>query len=303
MSMDYDLIVVGEGIAGLTCAGEAARLGLKVASFEAGFFGGLVVNVNELQGFDEAGGLSGMDHAAILAKSNAKAGVKSTQAAVSAIRRTAEGFEVATDEGTKTARAVVIASGARLKPLGVPGEQDFDGRGVSHCADCDAPLFTDADVVVVGGNDWAIHEATVLAADAATVYLVHEGTELSAGPESIDHAKAHPNIELVSQATVTQIVGNDLGVTGVHLRLADGGARAIACAGVFPFIGLEPNSGIAPVEAERDADGSLRVGPDLETNVPGLWAIGNVRSGFGGWLRDAAADARRAAGAVKARVA
>ncbi len=303
MNMEYDLIVVGEGVAGLTCAAQAASLGLKVASFEAEFFGGLVVNVNELQDFDKAAGLSGMDHAAILAKSNAKAGVKSTHAAVNSIRRTPDGFEVQTDEGTRTARAVVIASGARLKKLGVPGEDDFDGRGVSHCADCDAPLFTDTAVVVAGGNDWAIHEATVLAADAAKVYLVHEGAELSARAESIEHAKADSKIELVPQATVTQIVGNDQGVTGVRVRMADGATREIACAGVFPFVGLEPNSGVAPAKVERDAHGYLRVGPALETNVPGLWAIGNVRAGFGGWLSDAAADARRAAAAVKARVA
>jgi thioredoxin reductase (NADPH) len=299
--MDYDLIVVGEGVAGLTCAAEATRLGLKVASFEGEFFGGLVLNVNELQDFDEAGGLSGMDHAATLARFNVKAGVKSTQAAVNAIRAAREGFEVETHEGTKTARAVVIASGARLKKLGVPGEDDFDGRGVSHCADCDAPLFTGADVVVAGGNDWAIHEAAVLAADAAKVYLVHEGAELSGRPASIEHAKADPKIELVPHATITEIVGNDGGVTGVRVRMADGATREIACAGVFPFIGLEPNSSVAPAAAERNAQGALRVSPDLETSVRGIWAIGNVRAGFGGWLSDAAADARRAAAAVKAR--
>ncbi len=303
MSADFDLIVVGEGFAGLTCAGEAARLDLKVATFEAAFFGGLVLNVNELRNFDEANGFSGMDHAALLAKSNAKAGVKSMQAAVYAIRRAGDVFEVDTDAGTRTARAAVIASGARLKKLGVPGEEDFDGRGLSHCADCDGPLFGDAEVVVAGSNDWAIHEATVLAAYASKVYLVLEGLQLAASAEAIGHVNTEPKIALVTRATITEILGNDRGVTGVRVRTGDGGTREIACAGVFPFIGLEPNSELAPRHVARDANGYLRVDESLQTSVPKLWAIGNVRAGFGGWLRDAVADARRAARAVKASIA
>jgi thioredoxin reductase (NADPH) len=297
----YDLIVVGEGFAGLTCAQEAAKLGLAVATFEAEFFGGLVLNVNELQHFDEAAGLSGMDHAAILAKSNAKAGVKSTNAAVSALRRAGDAFEVETDAGTHTARAVVVASGARLKKLGVAGEDAFEGRGVSHCADCDAPMFTDAKVVVAGGNDWAIHEATVLAQDAAVVYLVHEGGELQAGADSLEHLQSQPKIERIANATIEEIVGNDSGVTGVRVRGAVG-TREIECAGVFPFIGLTPNSEIVPAEVPRDDNRALRVDAQLETNVLNLFAIGAVRAGFGGWLDEAVADARRAAQTVKARL-
>ena len=301
--MNFDLIVIGEGYAGLSCAAEAARLGLKVATFEAGFFGGLVMNVNELQGFDEAQGLSGMDYAALLAKSNVQAGVTRTQAAVREVRREGDGFVVQTDASTQSARAVVIATGARLKGLGVRGEEDFDGRGVSHCADCDAPMFSGADVLVAGGNEWAIHEAMVLAAEASKVYLVHEGVQLAAGAEAIGRVSAEPKIVLVAGTTVTEILGDDRGVTGVRVRASDGNTGEIACAGVFPLIGLEPNSELAPAAAERDAAGYLRVDASLQTGVPLLWAIGNVRSDFGGWLRDAVDDARRAAQAVRASLA
>jgi thioredoxin reductase (NADPH) len=218
VTTQFDLIVVGEGFAGLTCAQQAAALGLKVATFEAELFGGLVLNVNELRRFGETDGLSGVDHAAIMAKSNAKAGVKSTNATVTAIRKTGETFEVDSDEGTRTARAVVIASGARLKKLGVAGEEGFDGRGVSRCADCDGPMFTGAKVVVAGGNDWAIHEAMVLAQDAAAVYLIHDGVRLQANAESIEHLKSERKIEVVPNAVIDEIFGNDGGVTGVRLR-------------------------------------------------------------------------------------
>ncbi|MCC2676486.1 MAG: hypothetical protein K0R58_3433, partial [Ramlibacter sp.] len=216
--MNYDVIVVGEGIAGLTCAGDAAKLGLKVATYEADFFGGLVVNINELQNFDEAHGMSGMDHAGVLAMGNKKAGVKSTTARVSSIRSVDEGFEVHTDAGQQLARFVVMASGARLKKLGVPGEADFEGRGVSHCADCDAPMFTGDEVVVAGGGDWAAQDAMVLSAECAAVHLVYEEDELAACPDYVARVQADPKIKLHPGAVVEEILGDASGMSGVRLR-------------------------------------------------------------------------------------
>lgn len=301
MTPTYDLIVVGEGFAGLTCASEAAKLGLKVATFEAEFFGGLVVNVNELEHFDEAGGLSGMDHAGMLAAGNKKAGVKSTTDAVEAVRAVDGGFEVETGSGKQTARFVVIASGARLKKLGVPGEEEFEGRGVSHCADCDAPMFTDAEVIVAGDGDWALQDALLLARDCSAVHVVHPGPAPTACDEYVKRAKAEPKIHLHPNATVEEVLGNDRGMTGVRVRANDGAETEINAAGLFAVVGLEANSALAPAEVQRDADSYLLVNDELETAVPGLWAIGQVRSGFGGWLTNAVADARRVAKLVKAR--
>jgi thioredoxin reductase (NADPH) len=301
MSATYDLIVVGEGFAGLTCASEATRLGLKVATFEAEFFGGLVVNVNELEHFEEADGLSGMDYAGSLASRNKKAGVRSVSESVNAIRSVGEGFEVQTDSGAHTARFVVIASGARLKKLGVPGETEFEGRGVSHCADCDAPMFTDTEVIVAGGGDWALQDALLLACECSAVHLVHEGPVLSACPEYIERVKSEPKIRLHPAQSIEAVVGNDTGMTGVRTRDAQGRVSEIRAAGLFSLVGLEPNSGLAPAEAGRDQNGYLVVGQDLQTPVSGLWAIGQVRSGFSGWLKDAVAEGRRAAELVKAK--
>jgi thioredoxin reductase (NADPH) len=292
---------VGDGRAGLTGAAAAAKLGLKVATFEAEFFGGLVVNVNELQNFDEAEGLSGMDHAGMLAMGNKKAGVVSTTSAVTVIRRVEGGFEAVTDAGVKTARFVVIASGARLKKLGVPGEEEFEGRGVSHCADCDAPMFTGEEVVVAGGGDWALQDAMVLSPECAVVHVVQAEAALMACPDYVDRVKADPKVRFHAGLAIEEVLGNDKGMTGVRVRDPHGNTSEIAAAGLFAMIGLEPNSELAPAQVARDERGYLVTDKGLETAVPGLWAIGQVRSGFAGWLKDAVAEARAAAQAVKAR--
>jgi thioredoxin reductase (NADPH) len=303
MTTAYDLIVVGEGFAGLTCASEASRLGLNVATFEAGFFGGLVVNVNELEHFDDADGLSGMDYAGLLASRNKKAGVKSLNDAVTAVRRAGDIFEVEVGAIKHTARCVVMASGARLAKLSVPGEVEFEGRGVSHCADCDAPMFTGAEVLVVGGGNWALQDALILAQECATVHVAYAEPELSACEEYVSRVTSDAKIRLHPGLTVTEIVGDDSGMTGVRMRDSAGTAQELPVTGLFAIVGLQPNADAAPDEVGRDDHGSLVVNDDLETAVPGLWAIGQVRSGFKGWLVDAVADGRRAAGSVAARIA
>ena len=301
MNATYDLIVVGEGIAGLTCAAESAKVGLQVATFESAFFGGLAVNIYELKNFKEAGGLSGMDHAGMLASGNKKAGVKSSPTAVTAVRIIEGGFEVDTHAGKHTARFVVIASGAHLKKLNVPGEMEFEGRGVSHCADCDAPMFTESDVIVAGSGDWALQDALLLARECTKVHVVYEEKELTACAEYIQRVKNEPKIILQPNLKIYEILGNDNGMTGVRVTDAQDTTSEISAKGLFAIVGLIPNSALAPVEVARDDHGFLQVNEDLETVVPGLWAIGQVRSGFQGWLNHAVGDARRVAEIVKDR--
>lgn len=298
MAQNFDLVVIGEGISGLTCANHAARAGLKVATIESTLFGGLVINVNELDGYP--GAESGTNLASELMQSNADAGVTSQQQEATAIRRKDGGFEVATREGAYGARQVVIASGARLRKLGVPGEKEFEGKGVSSCADCDAPMYQNEEVIVVGGGDSAMQEALVLAQFCRKVHVAHRGEKLRARRHLAERVAAEPKISMLWNTTVEAILGAKM-VDKVRVK-REGKSEEMAVAGIFAYVGLEPNSGIAPAEVQRDAGGHIVTNEALETSVPGVYAIGAVRAGYNGLLRDAAAEAQRAAEGIAKRL-
>jgi thioredoxin reductase (NADPH) len=293
----YDLIVIGEGVSGLACAGHARRAGLRVATFEANLFGGLVINVNELDGYP--GAESGTLLASELMQANSDAGVASIQEEVTAIAPAGTTFEVAAG-GIHGARQVVIASGARLKKLGVPGEDEYEGRGVSHCADCDAPLFQNEDVVVVGGGDSALQEALVLAKFCRKVHIVHRGERFRAQQHLVHRVASEPRIATMWNTTVEAILGGKM-VEKVRVR-RNGNTEEIAAAGMFAYVGLEPNVACAPMNVRRDERGHLVTHDRFETSMPGIWAIGAVRAGYSGLLRDAVVEAQRVAEAVRDRL-
>jgi thioredoxin reductase (NADPH) len=300
MSNSFDVIIIGEGIAGLTAAGLLAKKGISTASFEQQLFGGLILNVNQLDPAPAGGEAGGAAFASELIGANADAGVTSIQEPVNAVAAAEGGFTVQTETGSYHARQVIVASGARLKTLGVPGEAEFEGRGVSKCADCDGPMFQSETVAVIGGGDSALQEANVLTHYCAKVLLLHRGSAFRAQPRFVEQVQANAKIELRFGSRVEAILGGQM-VEKILVK-STAGSEELAVAGVFAYIGLEPNAAFVPDTVERDATGRLLTDVTLETALPGLWAIGAVRSGCGGSLEDAMRDAKQAAEAVVARL-
>lgn len=289
-----DVIVIGAGVAGLTAAKLAAQQGYSVINFESVVFGGLVLNINELDGEPHG---SGAEFASTLLMEITDLGVESLNETVTGLARKGNVIEVTTDQGGHQARAVVVASGARLKKLGVPGEAEFQDRGVAHCADCDGPMYQEQSVAVIGGGDAAMQEALVLAQYAKQVELIHRGSAFRAKGKLVDAVKAKDNIKVHWNTTVEQVLGADA-VTG--LRVKSSGADAeIACSGMFAYVGLEPNNEFLPADVQRAADGCILTDESMNTSVEGVLAIGAVRSGYGGRLTQAMAEAETAAATLK----
>lgn len=297
----YDVIVIGEGVSGLALAGLLAQGGLRVATLEAQLFGGLVLNVNELEPVPEGHPASGAELAAGMMQANAEYGVASIQEPVTALRESGDVIEVVSDAGSHTARHVVVASGARLKKLDVPGEAEFEGRGVSQCADCDGPMYQNEEAIVVGGGDSAFQEALVLAQYCRRVHLVNHDGDFRAVPHFVEQVKSNEKISIVCNASVEAILGGKM-VEKARLKHADGRVEELPCAGVFAYIGLEPSTDFLPAEIERDAAGFVRTDSQFRTAMPRVSAIGAVRSGYGGTLAHAMDEARAAAEAINAEL-
>jgi thioredoxin reductase (NADPH) len=209
---------------------------------------------------------------------------------------------VATDSAEHAARCVIVASGAKLKRLGVPGEAELEYKGVSQCADCDGPLFRGEDVVVVGGGDSALQEALVLASCCANVRIVHHAAQLSAHSGRQEAIRSCGNISVLPMSEVTAIEGAGV-VKAVRVRsLTDGSVRALPCGGVFVYVGLSPSTGFLPREVARDASGAAQANDALETSLANVFVAGAARAGFGGTLSDAVRDGRTVAAAVFQRL-
>ncbi|TPE47476.1 NAD(P)/FAD-dependent oxidoreductase [Amaricoccus solimangrovi] len=294
---NFDVVVIGQGYAGLMAARLAAERGLSTANVEAMFAGGLVMSINELEPSPDAGAEGGGDLTSTIAMENMDRGIETISSPVAAVERNGTGWKVRTDEGELGAKNVIVASGARLRKLGVPGEEEFFGRGVSECADCDGPMYGGATCVVVGGGDSAFQEALALTHYAESVKILLRGAAPRARTDLVERVAREPKISVITGTEVREVVGDASGVTGV--RVANGlGEETLPCAGVFVFVGLDPVSGFLPGEVERDASGAVLADAAGRATLPGLFAIGAVRAGFGGLLTDAADDAARAVAGI-----
>ena len=291
----YEVVIIGGGPAGLTAGLYTSRAGLKSLLIERGIFGGQIVNARQVDnypGFPE--GISGFELASLMHEQATKYGLETINASVTAIKRGGN-YSVITAEGNFEAEAVIIAAGSEYRKLGVPGEEELIGRGVSYCATCDGFLFRDQDVAVVGGGDTAITDALELSEHASKVYIIHRRDQLRAGQVLKQKALARPKLEPVWNTVVEEIIGDNK-VSGLSLRnVKTGEITKLEVAGVFVAIGLEPNSQCFADIVELDETGLIKTDELMATSAPGIFAVGDVRKNSPRQVAGAVGDGAAAA--------
>jgi thioredoxin reductase (NADPH) len=299
---DFDLIIVGAGPAGLCAAMYAGRGMLNAVTLERGAPGGELLNTDLIEDYPGFASVKGWELAQQMADHAQKFGARIDTATVDKVTRGADDrFTVTTIGGPAyRAPAVILTAGGTPVKLGVPGEKEYAGKGVSYCAVCDGAFFKGEVLAVVGGGDAAVEEADYLTRYASKVYIVHRRDEFRASKIVQERAFANPKIEVIWNKTVPEIAGAEKGVQ--HLVLEDVNTHersTLAVGGVFIFIGFKPNTGLVEGHPRHDAGGYLLTDERMMTSIPGLFAAGDVRAQVTRQVTTAVGDATTAAIAVE----
>lgn len=277
MKKEYEVIIIGGGPAGLTAGLYTSRARLSSLLIERAMFGGQIVNaekVDNYPGFPE--GISGFELGELIHQQSIKYGLETILTEVSNIEPQKEYKLVKTAEGNFTAKAVIIASGSDRVKMGVPGEQEFTGKGVSYCATCDAAFFKEQPVAVVGGGDAAITEALHIAKFASRVIIIHRRNELRASRINQEKIQAEPKIEFLWDTVVEKVEGEDF-VKRISLQQVKTGEKSkLEVAGIFVAIGLRPNTDFLKGTVPLDTAGHVITNDTLQTEISGVLAAGDV---------------------------
>lgn len=316
MERRYETIIVGAGPAGMTAALYAARSKLKTVVLERGAPGGQLLNTKDIEdypGFEHVGGFELADKMAAHAAKFGAEFETETVTSVSFDSNAAsvwERWRVETDRGEVfVAPTVIFTAGGSPNYLGVPGEEEFAGQGVSYCAICDGAFFQDQVIAVVGGGDAAVEEAEFLTRYGSKVYLIHRRDEFRAQPIIQERAFQNPKVEVIRDTIVQSIEGNEKGVTHLVLqgtRAPDGSydfdgvgdTRELSVDGVFVFVGFTPNVHLVKDHVDHDESGYFTTDYRMQTSRPGLYVAGDLRAQLVRQITTAVGDATTAAMAV-----
>lgn len=273
----YDLIIIGGGPAGLTAGIYAQRARLKTLLIEKQMLGGQIAVSDVIENYPGFPSISG---AALMEKFEEHAkglGLEIRFMEVHNIGLEGAVKVLKTSEGELRAKAVIVATGAKPKRLGVPGEKEFTGKGVSYCATCDGPFFRNLNVMVVGGGDTAVKEAVYLSRIASKVYLVHRRDKFRAEKMHQEKLEAAPNIEVLKRHILKEIKAENGLVKSVIVEdLKDSAPKEIEAEGVFIFVGINPTTDF--VDADKDSGGFIKTDQRMETSIQGIFAAGDCRT-------------------------
>ena len=298
-SNDYDVVVIGAGPAGMTAGLYAGRSMLKTIVLERGAPGGELLNTEMIEDYPGFEHVEGWDLAQKFAEHANKFGANIQTANVERVRRVDDGtFETIADTGeVYRSPAVIVTAGGTPIKLGIPGEAEYAGKGVSYCAVCDGAFFRDQVIAVVGGGDAACEEADFLTRYASKVYLIHRRDEFRASKIIQKRVFENHKIEVIWDTMVEEIHADDIGlVTRLSLRNTRTGEQSeLAASGIFVFIGFRPNTGIIADHVDHDASGYVITDWNMQTSIPGLFAAGDVRVQLTRQVTTAVGDATTAA--------
>ena len=278
MNKEYEIVIIGGGPAGLSAGLYTSRARRGTLLIERGLVGGLITEtelVENYPGFPE--GISGLELGELMHQQATKYGLETLLAEVTGLELQQGQKIIKTTEGNFTAKAVIIASGSERLKLGVPGEKEFTGKGVSYCATCDAAFFRELPIAVAGGGDVGITEALHLAKFASKVTVIELLPKLGASRILQERAAAEPKIEFRLNTRVEEIKGEEV-VKRLKLRQVITGEKAtLDVAAIFVSIGIKPNTDYLKGILSLDATGTIITNDKLETNIPGIFAAGDIR--------------------------
>src|SRR6266850_327669 len=275
---EYDVIVIGSGLAGLTAGLFAARCGLSTLVMESNIPGGHLTSIEKIEDFPGfPDGVAGYDLCPTVQRQAADQGAEFQRAEVQSLETKDRFWSVNTDEESHLAKAVIVATGSTLKDLGVPGEAKLLGCGVSHCASCDGPLYNGQVVGVVGGGDSALQEALTLSNYAESVVIFNREESFSGQHSYLQRALSDPKILPRYRTAVEEILGDDV-VSGVRMRnLATNEVSQIDLAGLFVYAGMKPNTAFLKDLVKLSDTGHVPTDGSMKTERDGLYAAGDIR--------------------------